>query len=142
MSEVEEKLVNFILEEEISSIQIMSRRLSLSQDEVRELLDNLTGSGRLIGYISKDGQRFFRHDLKQPHKESKATDEYIPDYGKFDTKPWIIVSILGLIILVISAVFYTSSDPNNTLTSSIAMFFGLALFLIGCYCVSMRRSPI
>lgn len=142
MSEVEEKLVSFILEEEISSIQIMSRRLSLSQDEVRELLDNLTGSGKLIGYISKDGQRFFRHDLKQPHIDSKATDDYTPDHEKFDTRPGIIVSIIGLIILAISAVFYASSDPNNILTPSISLFIGLAMFLIGCYCVSMRRSPI
>ena len=142
MSEVEEKLIHFILEEDISAIQIMSRRLDISQEEVRELLDSLVGNGKLIGYISKDGQRFFRHDLKQPHKESKATDDYVPDYGGFDTRPWILVSIVGLIILGVSAVFYTSSDPSTSLSASIAMFIGLAVVLIGCYCVSMRRSPI
>jgi hypothetical protein len=142
MNEVEEKLVHFVLNEDISAIQIMSRRLGISQDEVRVLLDNLIGDGILVGYISKDGQRFFRHDLKQPHKESKARDDYVPDYGAFDTRPWIILSIVGLIILGISVVFYTTSNPEIAMESSIGMFIGLALVLIGCYCVSMRRSPI
>ena len=142
MNELEEKLVHYVLNEDISAIQIMSRRLGISQDEVRVHLDNLIGDGKLVGYISKDGQRFFRHDLKQPHKESKAIDDYVPDYGTFNTRPWIILSIVGLIILGISVVFYPSSNPGIAVGSSIGMFLGLALTLIGCYCVSMRRSPI
>ena len=68
MSEAKEQLVHFILDEDLSSIQLMSWRLGISQEEVRGILDELIGEGKLIGYISKDGARFFRHDLKQPVK--------------------------------------------------------------------------
>jgi hypothetical protein len=142
MSETKEKLIQFIIEDDISSIQIMSRRLGITEDDVRELLDELSGDGILIGYISKDGQRFFRHDLKQPRKESKATDDYVPEYVKFDTRPGIIISIVGIIILIVSAFFYTSTDLGLIFISSITMLLGVSIFLIGCYCISMKRSPI
>jgi hypothetical protein len=142
MSEVKEKLINYILKEDISSIQIMSRRLSLDQEEVREILDQLVGDGEIIGYINKDGTRFFRHDLKQPKKESIALDEYTPDSNGFDTRPGIIISLVGIIVLGVSSMFYTSPDPLIAFPSTIAMLSGFVMFLSGCYCVSMKRSPV
>ena len=143
MSETKDKLVHFILEEEISSIQLMSRRLGISQEEIREVLDELIGEGRLIGYISKDETRFFRHDLKQPVKESQAVDDYSPDANGLDIRPGYFLIFVGIIVLSISSIFYyIAVNPEDIDLSAVMMFVGLFILLLGCYWVSKRRSPI
>jgi hypothetical protein len=143
MSEVKEKLVSFILKEDLSSIQLMSRRLGISKQEIREALDELVGDGKLIGYISKDEERFFRHDLKQPVKESKAVDDYSPESNGLDVRPGYFLIFIGIIILSIGSLFYyVAVNQEDIDLSSLMMFVGLVALLLGCYWVSRRRSLI
>jgi hypothetical protein len=79
--------------------------------------------------------------LKQPDRTSKATDEYSPEYGGVDTRPGFLIAILGAIILGVGGAFYATGDEYWS-NMSLVMLIGLVLLLAGCYCVSMKRSPI
>ena len=63
MLEKKDELIHLIMDENVSAIQTIVEELSLSSDEVIELISKLLETGELKGTLAEDGQRFFKSDV-------------------------------------------------------------------------------
>lgn len=141
MSSQREKLLEAVKKEHLSSIQVISDRLNLDDEVVREMLRELVDKGELKGYITDDGQRFFKRDVKIEHKV-KSTDEDVPPFMKFDPRPGRIAAAIGFIVVAISLAGYLlSADMETSNFMLIVLFIGIAIMLSGCYYLGTRKTP-
>ncbi|TFF91541.1 hypothetical protein EU545_03705 [Candidatus Thorarchaeota archaeon] len=143
MNEEEEKLVHLIVERDVSSIQILSERLKLPEDEVVSLIHKLQDSGDLQGNLTADEQRFFKSDARPSAAPAVEKEEDLPDFLEFDPRPGRYLAILGFAILAVGlGLLYTASgnlDQENIGTA--IMLFGTIIMLIGCYYLGRRQTP-
>jgi len=125
MTNTREKLVHLINIDDLSSVQMFSGDLGISQEEVRILLTELTDEGTLKGYLTEDGKRYFKRDTKISEAPVIPREETVPDFLKFDTRPGKIAAVFGLVLAAIGA--------YGTRPGKIAAVFGLVLAAIGAY---------
>ncbi len=140
LDSVEEKtqrLVSLILEENMSSIALLSMKLLLEENVILDLIESLVEEGTLTGSLTADGRRFFKGQIYVP----TSIEDEIPGYPEFDSKPGTITIILGIVILSISTIGI-SLAPN----SGIEVFFYFVLFIgvitafAGCYYFGTRKT--
>ena len=64
ISSIENGLVNLVNYEGYSSIEFLSDKLCIGEENVREMIKKLVAEGELQGSISSDGSRFYKSNVK------------------------------------------------------------------------------
>ena len=143
MTNIREKLVHLITADDLSSVQMLSSELGISQEEVRTLLTELTQEGTLDGYLTEDGERYFRHDAKVSEAPVIHREESIPDFMKFDTRPGRIAAIFGLALAVIGAYGLMNAGDNLEMEnfSAVLTLIGVVITIAGAFYLTMRKTP-
>ena len=143
MSTTDEQLIDMIENESVSAIQIMSRRLGLSEDSIREMLTQLLESGRIEGTLTEDGKRFFKSEVEISHSPVVGEKDEGPHFLEFNPMPGRITALIGFIIVVIGLGGYYLVDPFDfQLQSAFAglLLIGLVIMLSGCYHLGRRKT--
>ena len=143
MTNMREKLVHLITVDDLSSVQMFSSKLGISQEEVRILLTELTQEGTLDGYLTEDEERYFRHDAKVSEAPVIHRKESIPDFMKFDTRPGRIAAIFGLALAVIGAYGLMNAGDNLEMEnfSAVLTLIGVVITIAGAFYLTMRKTP-
>ncbi len=138
-----EKLVHLITVDDLSSVQMFSSKLGISQEEVRILLTELTQEGTLDGYLTEDEERYFRHDAKVSEAPVIHRKESIPDFMKFDTRPGRIAAIFGLALATIGAYGLMNAGDNLEMEniSAVLTLIGVVVTIAGAFYLTMRKTP-
>ena len=143
MNDKEEQLVYLIQERDVSSIQVLSGRLKLNEDEVVSLIKRLQNSGELRGTLTPDHQRFFKSDARPSAAPSVPREEKPPDFLQFNPRPGQYVAILGFAILAtgVGIMFSAGTNLEQENLGTVIMLFGTAIMLSGCYYLGRRKTP-
>jgi len=138
-----EKLVHLVTVDDLSSVQMMSSKLGIPQEEVRTLLTELTQEGTLNGHLTDDGERYFRRDAKVSEAPVIHRKDDLPDFMMFDTRPGKVAALFGLVVTIIGVYGLTTAGGNLHMENFgvILMLIGVAVIMIGCFYISMRKTP-
>ncbi len=143
MTNEKDRLTDFIMERDISSIQLLASNLLTDEDTVRNLLADLILEGKLDGYITEDGKRFFKNQVPVHHsKESKSDD--LPEFMKYNTAPGRFLAFIGVMIMILAGILL-SLFPRIIYYENLGvtlLFVGLAITLFGCYYIGRRKTPM
>ncbi|MHA2005552.1 MAG: hypothetical protein ACW960_15925 [Candidatus Thorarchaeota archaeon] len=135
-----------MVDENISSIQVMSERMGLEMEEVIFLLNEMIGEGSLEGQVTPDGLRFFRDKVKVSDAPKIELPDEGPAFLRYDTRPGKIIAILGLAVLIIGlGVSYIAAETQSPLFLNVAMMLlgiGTILMMVGGCQVSRRPAPM
>ncbi|MHA3964632.1 MAG: hypothetical protein AM325_013960 [Candidatus Thorarchaeota archaeon SMTZ1-45] len=142
MSENKQKLIDLVMRENVSSIQIIADRLEITDHEVIKLINGLIDSGELIGALTEDSKRFYKSEVKLSQAPKIEREDTLPSFLSFNTKPAVTTAIVGIIVLagglVVNA-FATDEIEGNF--AAILILFGMMIFVIGLYSLSKRKTP-
>jgi len=143
MTNTREKLVHLVTVDDLSSVQMISGKLGIPQEEVTILLTELTEEGTLKGYLAEDGERYFKHDAKVSEAPAIHRKKDVPDFMMFDTRPGQIAVLFGLVVAVIGAYGLMTAGGNLDMESfgAILMLIGVAVIMAGGFYLSMRKTP-
>ena len=142
MSEKKDELVDLVLNENVSAIQILVDRLGITSDEVIDLINDLLKEGKLNGTITEDGSRFFKSDVKLSEAPTIERSEDLPDFMSFNSKPGMVTAIIGFIIIAAGVIVNTySSDALEQNFAAILILLGMLIAFTGLYCLSQRKTP-
>jgi hypothetical protein len=144
MNELKDRLVNLVVNEDISSIELMCRELELDDDKTRSMLEELCQEGRINGYITEDGRRFFRRDIEVSPLPTIHQEESMTNLGTYDSRPGKVTAIIGLILVIIgySMLWIMGSVLSLENVASAILLVGLAFLLGGCYWIGSHKTPI
>jgi hypothetical protein len=137
-----DELIHLIMNENVSAIQTIVKELSLSSDEVIELISKLLETGELKGTLTEDGQRFFKSYVKLSEAPSIERADAPPSFMTFNTRPGRVTTIIGVIVFVVGVIVNAfAGDVVVQNFAAILMLFGLLITISGLYCVSRRETP-
>ncbi|MFW9803014.1 MAG: hypothetical protein ACFFFC_10195 [Candidatus Thorarchaeota archaeon] len=135
-----------MVENNISSIQLMSDRLGVEVDKVASMLNEMVTEGSLEGKITLDGLRFFRKDVEVSKAPKIEISDEGPAFLRYDSRPGRIIAIIGLVVVFIGmgvSYFAAESQSLTLLNQAIAAIgIGILLMIIGGYQVSRRPTPM
>ena len=123
MSEKKDELVDLVLNENVSAIQILVDRLGITSDEVIDLINDLLKEGKLNGTITEDGSRFFKSDVKLSEAPTIERSEDLPDFMSFNSKPGMVTAIIGFIIIAAGVI--VNAYSSDALEQNFAAIFGI-----------------
>lgn len=142
MTEKKAELITLVNKENVSAIRIMADRLEISPEEVRELIGELLAAGTIQGSMTDDGERFFKSEIKLSKAPAIPIGNQTPTFMKFDTRPGIITSITGLVIIAFGLIVITNAlDIVENDFGAIVIFAGMIILFSGMYCLSQRKTP-
>lgn len=143
MSAQKERLAKLVIDEDLSSVVILSTRLGAGEDEVRLMLQQLVNEGALKGRLTPDGQRFYREDLRVSGRPMIPSHEEEPAFMRFNSRPGKYAAVAGFIIVVLGYVVLTlgQGDMGAETRGIVLMFLGLFVLIVGCYSVGRRKTP-
>jgi len=143
VTNMKERLVHLVTVDDLSSIQMMSSKVGIPQEEVRTLLTELTQEGTLNGHLTEDGERYFKHDAKVSEAPVIDRIEDVPDFMKFNIRPGQIAAIFGLIVAVIGAYALMTAGDNLQMENfgAVLTLIGVAIIMAGSFYLSMRKTP-
>ncbi|MFW9911512.1 MAG: hypothetical protein ACFFEU_03520 [Candidatus Thorarchaeota archaeon] len=135
-----------MVEDNISSIQLMSERLGIEMDEVVSILNEMIVEGTLEGQVTPDGLRFFRKDVEVSKAPKIEVVDEVPAFLRYDSRPGKIIATIGLAILLIAlgASYIASEIQSSTLLNQAIVMIGIGILLmiIGGYQVGRRPTPM
>jgi hypothetical protein len=137
------ELVRLVMEEDLSAIPIMARRLGITEEAVCAALEQLVRAGDLKGHITEDGSRFFRNDIQVADRPAVSHEDMLPDFMKYDTRPGKVVAVIGLFVLVTGYVMMIAASQDIGIENwgMTVIFLGLVLMIGGCCQISQRKTP-
>lgn len=142
MNENKEKLVNLVIEHNVSAITILSETLKLDPEAVIELINELLSENELHGVLSVDGKRFFRSDAKVSDAPVIHRDDTMPEFLSYDTRPGKTIAIIGFLVIIGGAlVGSNATDVTEENFGAVLFLVGLVIFLSGLYLVTKRDTP-
>ena len=143
MTNMKERLVLLVKVDDLSSVQMMSSDLGISEEEVRIFLTELTQEGTLNGYLSEDGERYFKRDVKVSEAPVIHREEDVPDFLKFDTRPGRIAAIFGLALAAIGVFGLVNSGDDLQMEnfSAVLTLIGAVVTMAGLFYLTMRKTP-
>ena len=139
MAEKKQELVRLVNEENVSAIVLLADMLDLTNDEVRALIEESMKEGSIKGSLTDDGQRFFKSEIIVSEAPVIRSDDSLPDFMTFDTRPGRITSIIGLIIVAIGVVIFSGLGLQDL--GAIIVFVGVFVLFSGLFCLSRRKTP-
>jgi len=145
MSDAKSQLKQMI-ENNISSIQLMGERLGIGMVDVVSLLNEMIAEGSAEGHFTSDGRRFFRKDVEVSKAPKIEMSDEDPNFLKYDSRPGRIITIIGLVIVLIGmgVSYFAAESQSLTLLDAaiVAIGIGILLMIIGGYQVSQRPTPM
>jgi len=142
MNEKKEKLVNLIVEHNVSAIVTISENLKIQPEDVVKLINELISEDKLHGMITEDGTRFYRSDAKVSEAPVIPREDEMPDFLSYDTRPGIAIAIVGAIILVAGGVVSNfATDVPEADFAAMLFLLGLSILFGGLYLVAKRKTP-
>ena len=131
-----------LVEQNVSSIYILSSQLGLSVEETQQLLLGLVDKGRISGQLTSDGCRFFRSDAKTsdaPRIESAPESEHM----KQDARPGFLIMICGIVLYIVGNIMVNSTAEFEIFWSfgSTLLFAGPLVLIAGLIYVSKMDPP-
>ena len=131
-----------LIEENVSSTQVMSERLGISREDVISIIEELLREGAVVGHLTEDGERFFRKEVKVSDLPVIHSDDGEPDFLAYNSRPAITTSIIGVLVLIIGAILSSiATEPGLLNASAGIIIIGLALILFGGYQIGRRKTP-
>ena len=135
-----------LVENNISSIQLMSDRLGVEMEDVVSILNEMIVEGSLEGQVTPDGQRFFRKDVEVSKAPKMAVSDEGPAFLRYDSRPGKIIGIIGLIAILIGlGLSYLASESQSFTMlnqAEAAIGIGILLIVIGGYQIARRPTPM
>jgi hypothetical protein len=135
-----------LVEDNISSIQMMSERLGFEMQEVVFLLNEMISEGSLEGQVTPDGLRFFRKKVRISEAPKVQVQDEGPAFLKYNTRPGKIIAILGFTIAIVGLGFsFIASESQSALLLNVAMLLllvGTIIMILGAYQVGRRPAPM
>ncbi|TFG12823.1 hypothetical protein EU537_08345 [Candidatus Thorarchaeota archaeon] len=143
MTDIKDKLVRMIKNQDISSIELMANSLGIPEAQVQDLLIELTEEKRLNGYLTPDGRRYFSRDVKPSQKPAVHKEGKQPRFLEYDTRPGRIVAVIGLILVAAAIVFLfqAGGDLVRENFGTALLLIGLLIMMGGCYQIGRRPTP-
>lgn len=142
MTDKKSELVMLVNKENVSAIRILGDRLEISPEEVLEIIEELLATGAIEGSLTDDGERFYKSEIKLSDAPVIPSGPQTPSFLKFDTRPGIITSIVGFVIIILGLIL--NSNVFFTLEldfGAIIIFLGMFILVLGMYCLSRRETP-
>jgi len=142
MSAKTDKLVNLIVEHNVSAIITMSEKLKIEPETVIESINELISEGKLQGTITEDEKRFFRSDAKVSDAPVIERDETMPEFLSYNTRPGYAIAIIGAIVLIGGvSVSVIATDSNEQNLGAGLFLIGMFILFVGLYLVARRNPP-
>ncbi|MFW9795342.1 MAG: hypothetical protein ACFFEE_13630 [Candidatus Thorarchaeota archaeon] len=142
MDERESKIIEIVNNENVSATVILADRLDTTPEEVISILQEAIDSGRIEGTLTEDGSRFFKSDVKLSEAPVIPLIDEGPSFIKFNTRPGIVTSLLGVIVIVAGLIVDAiAMDMIEQGFGVILVFFGIIILFSGLYCLSRRKTP-
>ncbi len=136
------KLLQDLIEDNVSATEIMSNRTGIPKGEVIAILEELLSEGTIRGHLTSDGERFFRHDAKVSEKPSIPGKLDEPSFMSYDTRIARYVAAIGSIIVLAGlAIVSIAADFVMQNIAAAVLLVGTALLLSGCYQIGRRKAP-
>ena len=139
MEDKKKQIVALIMEENVSALQTMEDELELTHEEAISLLNELVSEGALTGSISDDERRFWKSEIKLSNAPVLHRDEAPPDFLSYDTRPGIVVTLIGALLAIGGFVTLNTGLENDI--GAIVISLGIIMLLIGLYLISGRKTP-
>lgn len=142
MSNKKQELIDIIMNENLSAIQIIGSRLGITSEEVITQINELLKTGELKGTLTDDGSRFYKSVVKLSDAPKIERDETLPSFMSFNTRPAIITSIVGILLIgggVIVNAFARDMIESNF--AAVLILLGIIILMIGLYTLSKRKTP-
>lgn len=135
-----------LIDENISSIQILSEKLDIEMDEVLVLLNELLMDGEIEGHITPDGLRFFREKVKISDRPAVSVEDEGPEFLRYNTRPGKIIVLIGFIIIIFGLILsYVASSTHSfdiLNMTALVLAIGLLCMMIGGYQIARRPTPM
>ncbi len=142
MDEKLSKIQALVNNENVSSTLIIAGRLGVTPEEAITLLKKALDSGKIQGSLTEDGSRFYKSDVKLSDAPVIPTVDEEPGFMKFNTRPGIISSVLGFIVIACGATVYILAiDIVEQDFGVVLIFFGLVILIVGLYYLAQRKTP-
>ncbi|MFX0053464.1 MAG: hypothetical protein ACFFAX_02640 [Promethearchaeota archaeon] len=139
-----ESVVNLVdlVENNVSSIDMLSSRIGLSPEETQKMLMELVEEGKLSGRLTSDGSRFYRSDAKTSDAPTIASAPE-PVIERRDTRPGLIIMLSGIIMFIAGNILVNLNVEFSLLWSigSAIIFLGPLVLVAGMYYVSRLNPP-
>ncbi len=143
MTDTKDELVRMVKDQDISSVELMAGSLGIPEEQVQEKLIELTEENRLSGYLTPDGRRYFRRDVKPSEKPAIHKEEKQPVFLEYDTRPGRIVALAGLVVVAAAIIllFQAGGDLVQENFATALLLMGLIIMMGGCYQIGRRPAP-
>ena len=142
MTDKKSELVELVNKENVSAIRIIGDILEIAPEEVIEFIKELLVTGTIEGSLTDDGERFYKSEIKLSDAPVISSGPQTPSFLNFDTRPGIITSIIGLVIIILGVIlnsnvlFIMEQDLG-----AIVIFLGIITLFSGMYYLSRRKTP-
>ena len=142
MTDKKSELVELVNKENVSAIRIIGDILEIAPEEVIEFIKELLVTGTIEGSLTDDGERFYKSEIKLSDAPVISSGPQTPSFLNFDTRPGIITSIIGLVIIILGVIlnsnvlFIMEQDLG-----AIVIFLGIISLFSGMYYLSRRKTP-
>ena len=138
-----EILIHHIMELDVSAIELLAKIVRTDEEGTRALIEELVKEGKLEGYITEDGRRFFRTQVRVSDKPKIQSEDKLPDFMTYNTAPGRIVAAIGATMGIIGVAFLALSGgimyyENIGLT---VLLFGVVVMLSGCFWIGRKKTP-
>lgn len=143
MTEMHDHILKLIKEGTLSSIELISKKVGVTEEETIEIIEELIKVGKLDGHFSEDKKRFFKSDVKLSEAPAIPRDEKEPDFIHYNTRPGKILIIIGFITLLIGGIglLVFQADILAQEQFSVIALFGIIIMMAGGYQIGSRKTP-
>ncbi len=135
-----------LVEDNVSSVQMMSERLGVEMEEVVSLLNEMIGEGSIEGQVTPDGLRFYRSKVRVSEAPRVPVKDEGPAFLKYNTRPGRIMAILGFIAVIAGlGVSFIASESQSVFMLNVSMLLllvGTIIMILGAYQVGRRPAPM
>ncbi|MCF2137690.1 MAG: hypothetical protein K9W43_10715 [Candidatus Thorarchaeota archaeon] len=117
--------------------------MSLPEEEVTQIIQEMIQEGILKGHISDDGTRFFR---QIDSLISSIHHEEIPlEFMEYDSRPGIAAALVGFVAIIVVSILRPfllgSGRYELELVFYYTLLMGMTTILFGCYYVGRKPTP-
>jgi len=144
MEDLKSRVRDLVVNEDLSAVVLISQRLGVDEDSVRGAVREMIAEGVLSGYLTPDGSRFFRSDLRVSSAPALPHENQEPAFLRYNSRPGKAVAAIGFCIVLAGYLLLWLGSGNMTLQNYGLglMLLGIVVAICGCYQVGSRKTPI
>ncbi|MFW9847393.1 MAG: hypothetical protein ACFFD6_11635 [Candidatus Thorarchaeota archaeon] len=126
-----------LVEQNWSSVDMMSERLGLTPEDTQRMLLDLVEEGRISGRLTPDGERFFRTDAKVSDAPVISSTQEL-NVHQSDARPGILIMLAGIALYIIGNILVNVNPEFEFLWNlgSSLVFLGPLVLIGGLFYIS------